>query len=376
MKTSVRIQPYLILTLLATLILLPACTGQPQLPPPVAEPDFVPVISVTGRVAPALWATVSAQSAGRVVAVAAALGDEIAQDAVLLRLEDADARLAVAQAEAALAAAEAQLAQAQAPPRAEELAAAEAGVAQAEAALDRVLQGATEPQLRAARAELRNVEAALRQAQAAYDPISWLPDRSMHPESLQLEQATNAYTAAKARYDELVRGASAAEVRQAQAVVAEAQARLALLRAGARPETLRVIEVEVAAARVQLEQARLALARCEVTAPFAGTVGAVHVRVGEVIAPGQPLFTLGDLNTLRVETTDLDEIDVVQVEEGAAVTLTFDAFPHQTYTARISRIAPMADPSSAGVNYTLHIALDQIPPGIRWGMTAFVDIEP
>ncbi len=376
MQKSKQFKGWLMLVLVAILVLLPACDGEEQTPTPDLAQDFVPVVSVTGRIVPARWATVSPQNGGRVVSVAVEMGDAVAEGDVLVRLDDADARLAVAQAEAALAAAEAQLAQTRAPAREEEIAAAEAGVAQAEANLQRVYQGANEQQLIAARAELRNAEARLRQAQAAYDPIKWLPDISMRPESLQLEQATNAYEAAKARYEDLAGGASYAEIRQAQAAVAEAEARRDLLQAGARAETIRVVEAEVQAARVNLEQARLALERTEITAPFGGTVGLLQVREGELISPGQPLLTLGDLSTLRVETTDLDEIDVAQIEVGEEVTLTFDAFPDRTYTARVSRIAPMSDQTGGGVNYTVHIELDEIPPGVRWGMTAFIDIEP
>jgi hypothetical protein len=35
----------------------------------------------------------------------------------------------------------------------------------------------------------------------------------------------------------------------------------------------------------------------------------------------------------------------------------------------------MAAPGSGGVNYTVVIKLDKVAPTVRWGMTAFVDIE-
>jgi multidrug resistance efflux pump len=119
----------------------------------------------------------------------------------------------------------------------------------------------------------------------------------------------------------------------------------------------------------------VALERCEVRAPFAGTVGAVNVRVGELIASGQPLITLGDLTTLRVETTDLDEIDVARVAVGQQADVTFDALPERVFTGRVVRISPMAEPGTGGVNYTVILELDELDPVIRWGMTAFVDIE-
>jgi HlyD family secretion protein len=87
------------------------------------------------------------------------------------------------------------------------------------------------------------------------------------------------------------------------------------------------------------------------------------------------LITLGDLSTLRVETTDLDEIDVARVAVGQQADVTFDALPERVFIGRIVRISPMAEPGTGGVNYTVILELDELDPVIRWGMTAFVDIE-
>jgi HlyD family secretion protein len=222
---------------------------------------------------------------------------------------------------------------------------------------------------------MENARAELKQAQAAYDPIKWLPDISRRPESLRLQQATNAYEAAQARYQDLAEEPSPADVRQAQSQVAQAEAQLALVKAGAREEQINVAQRQVEAAEVTLQQAQLALDRTSIEAPFAGTIGMIHVEEGEFVTPGQPLATLGDLTTLRVETTDLDEVDVARISVGQEATVTFDAYPDRTYTGRVVRISPMAEPGQAGVNYTVIIEVEELGDDIRWGMTAFVDME-
>ena len=281
--------------------------------------------------------------------------------------------LAVQQAEAALAAAQARLDELKAGPRPEELEEAKAAVAMAQAALQKLLR--PDPALvAAAQAELAQAEVNLRRAQSAYDAVKWDPAIGARPEALQLEQATGAYNVAKARLDALL-SPPAADVAAARAQLQQAQARLARLEAGARPEEVAVAEAEVARARAALEAARLALSRCEIRAPFAGTVGRVHVRAGELVAPGQPLVTLGDLTALQVETTDLDEVDVARVQVGQKVTVTFDAVPERAFAGHIVRIYPMAEPGAGGVRYTAIIALEETDPALRWGMTAFVDIE-
>jgi len=78
---------------------------------------------------------------------------------------------------------------------------------------------------------------------------------------------------------------------------------------------------------------------------------------------------------LRVETTDLSEADVARIRVGAVANVTFDALPGKTLTGKVTRIAPMSTPGQSGVNYTVLVELNQIDPALRWGMTAFVDIQ-
>jgi hypothetical protein len=54
--------------------------------------------------------------------------------------------------------------------------------------------------------------------------------------------------------------------------------------------------------------------------------------------------------------------------------VTFDALPDVEVAGWVVRIAPKAA-EGAGVNYTVSLELESIPPQLRWGMTAFVDIQ-
>ena len=81
--------------------------------------------------------------------------------------------------------------------------------------------------------------------------------------------------------------------------------------------------------RPRWRQAQAQLKQTQVVAPFAGQVGAVSVRPGELATPGQPVLMLGDTSKLRVETTDLRETDVTRLKLGMPVELTFDALPGQ-----------------------------------------------
>ena len=391
--------------LVALAIILSGCGGSTEeTATPEVEVDFVPVVSVTGEVIPAVWATVSAQAGGTVMEVLVEPGDEVTEGDLLVLLDSIDAQLALQQAGAALEAAQAELALLQASPRAEEIAAAEAQIEAAQAALsqasaqrDQVKSGSAEAEIAAAQAQVAAAQAEQLAAREAHDQTMKCfkvpkPDGSTkkvcpalgtleEQARYNLHAADEALAAAQAQLDALVAGAddqvraleAAVWATAAQRDVAEAQ--LALLQADALPEEIAVTSAVVAQAEARLEAARVALERCEIRAPFTGTAGVVSVRVGELIVPGQPLVTLGDLATLRVETTDLDEIDVARVEIGQQASVTFDALPEQVFAGHVIRISPMAEPGGGGVRYTTVVVLDDTDPAIRWGMTAFVDIE-
>jgi HlyD family secretion protein len=179
----------------------------------------------------------------------------------------------------------------------------------------------------------------------------------------------------------LLAGANDLDVAEAQAEVGVAQAQLAaaqreyeMLLKGPDPQDVKLAEERLAYAKAQLSAAEAALRDLELQAPFDGTVSELYVRQSEWIAPGQPVLSLADLGHLRVETTDLNEIDVARLDVGNGAIVTFDALPDISVGGKVVRIAPKASEGS-GVNYTVVVELDEIPPKLRWSMTAFVDIE-
>ncbi len=367
------------------------------------DQELEQVIWASGTVVPARWANLSFEMGGRVVQVAVEENDAVSEGQVLAQLDDTDLEEAVAQAEAALVSAQAALARAQVGARAEEIAAAQAGVSVAEAALStaqanlaaaraelaRLRAGPKAEEIAAAKATMDKAAAVVQQAQAEYDKISWSGAAGASPQAVALQQATADYEAAKATYQALLRGATPEEIAVAQAAVAAAKAQvrgaeaqveranaqLALLRAGPLAEDVAIAQANVRQAELALEQARAARRKARLVAPFPGTVGAVVVRMGEQVLPGQPAITLGDLAHLRIETTDLRETDVAKVRVGQSVELTFDALPDEVLSGRVTRIAPMSNAKGGSTNYTAIIEMDTVDPRLRWGMTAYVNIE-
>jgi multidrug resistance efflux pump len=144
--------------------------------------------------------------------------------------------------------------------------------------------------------------------------------------------------------------------------------------AGPDPDDVALAEARISNAEAQLAAAQAALVDLELVAPFDGVVAEVHINASEWVAPGQPVLLLADLDHLQVKTTDLNEIDAAQIEVGDKAIITFDALPDIVIEGSVVSIAPKAAEGS-GVNYPVTIELNDIPAELRWGMTAFVDIE-
>lgn len=165
-----------------------------------------------------------------------------------------------------------------------------------------------------------------------------------------------------------------AEVLRAQGALQTAQADLdRLIRFGEVSERIRSAQGLVMQAQAALDAAQAALAQAQLTAPFAGTIAAVEVVAGETVAPGQVIVTLGDLSSLQIETTDLSERDAPYVSIGQQALVYVEALDREI-SGEVTAIAPIAETVGGDVVYRVTIRLDELPEGLRWGMSAEVQI--
>ena len=119
---------------------------------------------------------------------------------------------------------------------------------------------------------------------------------------------------------------------------------------------------------------RGALADSELRAPFAGTITNLDTKLGEHVSSGQPVATLGDFSSWIVKTTDLTEIDVVNVAAGEPVKVTLDAVPGREFDGRVLGIDLNYSERQGDIVYAATILLGEHDPQMRWGMTAQVTL--
>jgi len=297
-----------------------------------------------------------------------------------------------------------------------QIALANQAVADAQKAVDttersvRYLQSpASQADIDAQKARVVLARDALEKAQEDFDPYAGKPESNLTRANLQakLAAAQQIYDAEVRRLNALEGTGSEVDINVAEADYLTAQAALlqaerdlerakqgpdageiALLEAqiekgyrdyemysnGPDPDDVALAETRIATAETQLAAVKETLADLELKAPFDGVISEVHINPSEWVAPGSPVLLIADLKHLQVKTTDLGEIDVAQIGIGDTATITFDALPDLILEGTVINIAPKASPGS-GVNFPVTLELNEIPPELRWGMTAFVDIE-
>jgi len=404
-----------------------ACSAAAPSPTPQAQPTLAAVkasakIVAEGKVVPAKNASLGFQIGGVVAQVPVTVGSQVKAGQVLAQLDSKNLDLSLAQADANLAVAQSRLNQAKRGPTADDLAAAQQAVKSAQAAYDKLLkpdpddlaaaqqavksaQAAYDKLLKpdpndlaAAKVDLDKAQAAIKTAQAAYDAVGgdsnpyagMLPqrlalqnayldlqkaqtayNRVTTPSDAQVQQALSALQTAKNQLTKL--NPSDAQVQQAVSALQTAKDQLTKLNPVA--EDIAAADANVKASQAARDLAADQLTKVKLVAPFDGTIASVDINPGEQANVGTPVIRLADLSNMQIETTDLTEINVVNVNVGDAATVTLDAIPGLELTGKITSIKGFGDNRQGDIVYTLVITLDKQDPRLRWNMTAKVSIN-
>lgn len=287
---------------------------------PVARQDLLQTVVTTGRVTSLARVEVSSQLLGSVSDVRVEAGDVVKAGAVLVRLKDDEARAALAQAQAA----EQELAE-----RLKQITRVDNPVSQ-----QRVVEA----------------EATARQARATFERVKQLHDAGV---------------SSRADLDEAVRA------RDVAAGVAE---RERLLLGNSRPQgsDVKQVEARLGQAHAAVAAARERLGRTVITATGDGTVIQRKVEVGDVVQPGVPLLVLSRTGKTQL-TAQIDEKNLGSLKSGQLAQGSADAYPDQTFPARVATVVPAVDPQRGTVEVRCDVAAP--PAYLVPDMTVSVEIE-
>jgi len=301
--------------------------------------DITITAAGAGSLLPAAQANLGFKSGGWLAELLVQTGDQVEAGEVLARLDDTDARLQVAQAEISLKLAELKLDELIKGADAASLAAAQENLRAAREELEALLAGLPLEEQKIAAADLEKAAIVVQKAQADYDQVAWQDDIGALPQAVALQQATLDYEKAKANYELKIAGPSEAQLAVAQSKVAQAQAQLDDLVAGASPEAVETARLQVEQAQISLQAAQTQMESTVLRAPFAGTVTAIKANVGELVG-ATPIISIADLQQPLVQVY-LDESELDKLAVGHPVRVVFDALPDDVFTGRVVGLDPL-----------------------------------
>lgn len=377
----------LILLLVIPAIILTACGGQEAVPTP--QPDLVPVdvVIAEGHLVPNDDLSLAFTVRGQVAEILVQEGQMVRQGDVLVRLSDREP------AEAALAAAQLELVTAQQAydefVRTAGLGRAEAWQAYMDAQVVRADAArewedlnvdSIDDRIVDREADVKDRQEELDDAQKEFDKYADLDkDNSKRKKAEDdLERAQEDYNQAVRDLEEEIRDRDMvrATLDQALAVEAEAKHQYDLSLDGPNTEQLASLEARLKNAKAQQASGEATLSNYELTAPFNGEVMEINVSVNEMVGPETRAVIVADTSQWFIETSDLTELEVVDVAEGQRVSILADALPDVEMSGVVEDISKSFKSQGGDILYTVRIKVDDVDPRMRWGMTVEVTFEP
>ena len=277
-------------------------SGFPDAPPPI-EPSSSPYGStVAGAgVLEALTENIAvgAPLPGVVLEVMVKVGQQVSAGDGLFRVDDRAVKAQLELAQAALQAAEAELHQLENRPRPEEVPVLEA--------------------------QVREAEAGLANDKYEYERIVALAEQRAAAEA-EIVRVREAY-------------------HRAQAHLAQVEAQLALLKAGAWKYELEIAQANVTKAKAEVQRVQTDLDRLTVRALVDGEVLQVNVRPGQFVASPsmEPLMLLGSTDKLHVRV-DIDEYDIPRFQPGSPAKAKLKGYSQESYDLEFVRVEPYVVP--------------------------------
>jgi len=269
---------------------------------------------------------------GRIVELPVEEGQQVAEGALLARLEDADFKQRVRVDQAAV------------------------GVRQSNLAL--TLAGTREQEVKAAQQTMIDAQADLEQ------------------KKLDSDRAQRLF--AKDEVSAQERDLAATALKRAQAVFQADQQRYNEALEGSRKEDIAIARANLNEAGASLGLSRVNLGYTVLRAPSAGVVTVRQAELGEVVSPGSPVITLADLDHIWLRAY-VAETDLGRIHWGQDATITTDTYPGKQYHGRISFISSSAEFTPKSVQtykervtlvYRIKIDIDNANHELKPGMPA------
>ncbi len=284
---------------------------------------------------------------GRVSAVHVQEGEDVVAGSVLVELEPYDLLEREKQTELSLAGYEADYQRFLSGYRDEEKAQAKAKVDQLQARLDLLHAGPRAQEIEAARGRLMLAEAEKNLAEQNYQRLSKLKNtNAASPQEFDtvresLDASMASVVVRQQELDLLKAGPREEELREAEAVLEEARQAWQLKTHGYRSEEIAKAKATRDAAQATLAAIRRQKEELSIRSPIDGTIEALDLQPGDMVAPSAPVLAMLDRRKLWVRSYIPQNRIAAKV--GDRVALTIDGYPQQQFEGVITFVARQAE---------------------------------
>lgn len=164
-----------------------------------------------------------------------------------------------------------------------------------------------------------------------------------------------------------------------------AEADAALRTAESQLSRARTLHEKGLVAQARLDDAQLAVDRARaarqstgfnrsqgvIVAPSSGIILRRAADPNQNVSPGQPVLTLGEVNSGLIVRAGIAASDAARIKTGDPATIRITGLPGQTRTGRVTRVSAKSDAATGG--FDVEIAVTPID-GLRSGLVAEADI--
>lgn len=234
------------------------------------------------------------------------------------------------------------------------------GVSKAEVQLRDLTSGARDQEIKEASANVSMSQASLEKAQA-----DWQRGKQLFEESViskdQLEKLET-------------------DVKMKQGQLEATQAKLSLLEAGNRPETIKAAQVELERSKAVLKASEVLLADAKIISPLSGTVLSKNREPGEFIQAGTSVATVVNLKDMWIRVyVPTDDLPQIRLNQTVSFTVSGS---DDVYTGTIEEIASQGEytpktiqtkKERANIVYAVKIRINNQKGTLKPGMPADVN---
>ena len=132
-----------------------------------------------------------------------------------------------------------------------------------------------------------------------------------------------------------------------------------------------VVKKDQVLAEVDASRPGMTYSASPVKAPVSGTITSFASSVGNMVAPSMTIGRISSTDKLEIKTS-VPERFISKIKLNQKAILTFDAYPGETFTAKVTKISPVLDTSTRTMSVTL--ILDPPDSKIKIGMYARIKL--